>query len=173
MNATNGEKPRLNLRDDIARCEMCISLAARAGVRIPEDILRNVNYARADLDGGKISPERESTFYNAMAYIVAKAPYPNAKVADDLKRCAEVVSHAGLNGKQLEELDIDAVAVARQAQKDFTWSATIEVPFYDAMSRITEAIAPVAGETVGTEARKGARIAIRSLRFRSPYALDG
>ena len=117
MNATNGEKPRLNLRDDIARCEMCITLAARAGVRIPEDILRNVNYARADLDGGKISPERESTFYNAMAYIVAKAPYPNAKVADDLKRCSEVVSHAGLNGKQLEESDIDAVAVARQAQK--------------------------------------------------------
>ena len=165
MNATNGEKPRLNLRDDIARCEMCISLAARAGVRIPEDILRNVNYARADLDGGKISPERESTFYNAMAYIVAKAPYPNAKVADDLKRCAEVVSHAGLNGKQLEESDIDAVAVARQAQKDFTWSATVEVPFYDAMSRITEAIAPVAGETVGTEARKGARIAIRNYSF--------
>jgi hypothetical protein len=71
MNATNGEKPRLNLRDDTARCEMCISLAARAGVRIPEDTPRAVNYAREDLEAGKFSPERESAFYNAMAYIVA------------------------------------------------------------------------------------------------------
>ncbi|CAB3778127.1 hypothetical protein LMG28614_00547 [Paraburkholderia ultramafica] len=162
MNATNDEKPSLNLRDDIARCEICISLAARAGVRIPEYILRAVKNAYADLEAGKISPKRESAFYHAMAYIVAKAPYPNAKVADDLKRCSEVVSHAGLNGKKLAESDVDALAAARQAQKDFTWSATVEVPFYDAMSRITEAVAPVVGETVGAEARKGARKAIRN-----------
>jgi hypothetical protein len=168
MSTTNGEEPRLNLKDDIARCELCISLAARAGVRIPEEILRAVNYARVDLQAGKISPEKESAFYHAMAYIVAKAPYPNAKVADDLKRCSEIVSHAGLNGKKLAEADIDAVAVARQAQKDFAWSATVEVPFYDAMSRITEAVAPVVGETVGAEARKGARIAIRNY---SAYAI--
>ena len=162
MNTTDGEMPRFNLSDDIARCEMCISLAARAGVRIPKDVLRAVSYARADMEAGKMSPESESAFYHAMAYIVANAPYPNAKVADDLKRCSEVVSHAGLNGKKLAESDIDAVAVARQAQKDFKWSATVEVPFYDAMSRITEAVAPVVGETVGAEARKGARIAIRN-----------
>lgn len=162
MNATNDGNPRSNLKDDIARCEIRISLAARAGVRIPEYILRSVIHARSDLDAGKLSPAGESAFYNAMAYIVSKAPYPNAKVSDDLKRCSEVVSHAGLNGKRLAESDIDAVAVARQAQKDFTWSATIEAPFYDAMSRIIETVAPVAGETVGSEARKGARIAIRN-----------
>ncbi|MGF6931133.1 hypothetical protein OKW41_000272 [Paraburkholderia sp. UCT70] len=165
MNATNGENPRLNLRDDIARCEICISLAARAGVRIPEDILRAVKNARADLERGEISPERESAFYYAMAYIVAKAPYPNAKVADDLKRCSEVVSHAGLNGKKLAGSDVDALAAARQAQRDFTWSPTVEVPFYDAMSRITEAVAPVVGETVGAEAREGARKAIRNYSY--------
>jgi hypothetical protein len=40
--------------------------------------------ARADLKRGEISPEKESAFYYAMADIVAKSPYPNAKVADDL-----------------------------------------------------------------------------------------
>ncbi|EEA03951.1 hypothetical protein BH160DRAFT_0634 [Burkholderia sp. H160] len=165
MNASNGENPSLNLRDDIARCEICISLAARAGVRIPEDILRAAKNARADLERGEISPERESAFYHAMAYIVAKAPYPTEKVADDLKRCSEVVSHAGLNGKKLAESDVDALAAARLAQRDFAWSPTVEAPFYDAMSRITEAVAPVVGETVGAEARKGARKAIRNYSF--------
>ncbi|MBC8752205.1 hypothetical protein [Paraburkholderia podalyriae] len=153
------------MRDDIARCELCISLAARAGVRIPENILRAAKKARADREQGELSPERESEFYHAMAYIVAKAPYPTAKVADDLKRCSEVVSHAGLNGKKLAQSDVDALAAARQAQRDFTWSPTVEVPFYDAMSRITEAVAPVVGETVGDEARKGARKAIRNYSF--------
>ncbi|HEY2021017.1 MAG TPA: hypothetical protein VGH68_07680, partial [Paraburkholderia sp.] len=160
MNASNGENPNSKLTADIACCEMCISLAARAGVQIPEDRLRAVKNARADLDRGEISPETESAFYHAMAYIVAESPYPNAEVADDLKKCSEVVSHAGLNGKKLAGSDVDALAAARQAQRDFSWSPKVEVPFYSAMSRIIQAVAPVVGETVGAEARKGARKAI-------------
>ncbi|WP_368622174.1 hypothetical protein [Paraburkholderia sp. BR13444] len=160
--APDGETPGSNLKNDIARCEMCISLAARTGVRIPEFMLRAVKTARAELEAAKVSPGTEAAFYNAMAHIVAHAPYPNARVADDLRHCADVVSHAGLTGKPISRPDIEALSVARQAQKDFTWSATVEVPFYDAMSRITHAVAPVVGETVGAQARKGARRATRN-----------
>ncbi|MDR6475103.1 hypothetical protein J2778_002597 [Paraburkholderia graminis] len=161
MNESNSEDPNSNLKADIACCDICISLAARAGVRIPDYTVRAVKNARAALERRDISPERESAFYHAMAHIVAKSPYPNAKVADDLRRCSEVVSYAGLNGKKLAGSDVAALAAAREAQRDFGWSPEIEVPFYDAMCRITEAVAPVAGETVGAEARKGARKAIR------------
>ncbi|MBP0590232.1 hypothetical protein J8I87_11010 [Paraburkholderia sp. LEh10] len=160
--AQDSDTPAPNLKSDIACCEMCISLAARAGVRIPEYMLRAVKAAHAELEAAKVSPETESAFYNAMAYIVAHAPYPSAKVADDLRHCEEVVSHAGLVGKPISRADIEALSVARQAQRDFTWSATVEVPFYDAMSRMTHAVAPVVGETVGEEARKGARRSIKN-----------
>ncbi|EEA01129.1 Peptidoglycan-binding domain 1 protein [Burkholderia sp. H160] len=139
--APAGETPGLNLNNDVARCEMCISLAARTGVRIPEFMLRAVKTARAELEAAKVRPGMELAFYNAMAHIV---------------------SHAGLTGKPISRPDIEALSVARQAQKDFTWSTTVEVPFYDAMSRITHAVAPAVGDTVGAEARKGARRATRS-----------
>jgi hypothetical protein len=161
-NGSGDESPHEKLRHDIVHCEMCISLAARAGVNIRESMIRAVKLARAKLDANEVDPETEAAFYYAMAYIVSRAPYPNAKVSDDLRCCADVVSHAGLTGKALAASDINALAAARDAQKEFAWSPSVEVPFYDAMSHMTEAIAPVAGDTVGAEARKGARKAIRN-----------
>ncbi|OLL30957.1 hypothetical protein BTH42_14365 [Burkholderia sp. SRS-W-2-2016] len=141
---------------------MCISQAARAGVTIPEPIIRAVKLARAQLHAGGVDPETEAAFYSAMAHIASHAPYPNAKIAEDLRCCADVVSHAGITGRALATSDLNALAAARDAQREFDWSPAVEVPFYDAMSRMTESIAPVAGDTVGAEARKGARKAIRN-----------
>ncbi|MCC8395900.1 hypothetical protein LJ656_25265 [Paraburkholderia sp. MMS20-SJTR3] len=160
-NGIGDESLQDKLRQDIGYCEMCISQAARAGVAIPELRIRAVKLARAQLHAGAVDPETEAAFYTAMAHIVAHAPYPNAKVAADLRCCAEVVSHAGITGKALATSDLSALAAARNAQKEFDWSPAVEVPFYDAMTRMTESIAPVSGDTVGAEARKGARKAIR------------
>ncbi|MBC8724310.1 hypothetical protein F6X37_22770 [Paraburkholderia sp. 31.1] len=160
--APDDETPGSSLKNDIACCEMCISLAARTGVRIPEFMLRPVKTARAELEAAKVRSRTEFAFDNATAPIVAHSPCPNAKVADDLRHRADVVSHAGLTGKPISRPDIEAPSVARQAHKDFTWSATVEVPFYDAMSRISHAVAPGVFETVGAEARRGARRATRN-----------
>ncbi|MGF6545823.1 peptidoglycan-binding domain-containing protein [Paraburkholderia youngii] len=143
--APDGEIPNSNLKNDVARCEMGISLAARTGLRIPEFMLRAVWPARAGLEAAKARPRAASAFYNAMTH----TPYPNAKMADELGHRADVVSHAGLTGKPTSRCDIEALSVARQAENNFTRSATIEVSFYDATSRITHAVAPVVGATVG------------------------
>ncbi|TXC81045.1 hypothetical protein [Paraburkholderia azotifigens] len=124
--------------------------------------LRAVKNARAQIQANKVSATTESAFYRAMPYIVAHTVFPSAKVADDLRHCADALSYARLAGKPVSSSDIEALSVAREAQTAFRWCASVEVPFYDAMSRISQAIEPVSGETVGADARKGARIAIRN-----------
>lgn len=156
------DTPRARLANDITRCELCISLAARAGVRIPQEKVRAVKIARIAFEANKMTPEIEASFYDAMADVVARSPYPSRTIADDLAHCSDVVTHAGLCGKPLDRDDVKALAEARDAQRNFDWNATVEAPFYDAMSRVTHAVAPVVAETVGADARKGARLAIRN-----------
>src|ERR1700712_1619698 len=54
------------------------------------------------------------------------------------------------------------VSDARKAQTEGAWTAETEAAFYAAMQRISAATAPVSAGTLGTEARKGARRAIRN-----------
>jgi len=160
---TNYDVENQKILSDIVRCEMFVSLAARTGVPTQLSWLRAIKTARAELRTREsLSPKMEAYFYKEMGNIVAHVPYPNKTVADDLRHGADMVSYAGLSGKPIAIPDIEAVSVARDAQRDFEWSIAVEAPFYDAMSRISRALAPVGAETVGIEAREGTRKALRN-----------
>jgi hypothetical protein len=88
--------------------------------------------------------------------------YPNGTVVADLKNCENLVSYAAITGQPVEPGNAQVVADARKAQINGTWSADVEEAFYKAMRSISEAVRPVSAETLGDEARKGARKAIRN-----------
>ncbi|KXV12816.1 hypothetical protein CR51_06320 [Caballeronia megalochromosomata] len=146
---------------DIVKCEGLISHAAETGTILEKTDVDAVRGARAAFDQGIWSRAIGSAFYGAMSRIAASVQYPGRRIVDDLDHCRDLVSYGAQNGKLLDERDIEAMSQARAAQQDHAWNPEIESAFYAAMSRIAHAVTPVVAETVGDEARRGARRAIR------------
>lgn len=165
---SNGNEPSNDGRDfsrverDIAKCETLISLASTSGIECLKEDVQAVKDARSQVSSGKLTPEEQATFYCSMSKIVAAVRYPSRQISEDLQLCCEVVSHAARTGRSIEKNDLEALARARIAQRMLEWRHDIESCFYDAMGRISKSVAPAVAETAGSEAKAGARIAIRN-----------
>ncbi len=147
---------------DFAKCEQLISLGASAGIELAAGDLQAIQNVQSQLRAGRLTVAAQAEFYCAMARIVSVVPYPSQRVSNDVQLCSEVVSHAARTGKTLDKSDLEAFTQARAAQRTLEWHHGVETRFYDSMARISKSVAPVAAETASSEARQGARIAIRN-----------
>jgi hypothetical protein len=150
------------LRDDIDNCEALISRAELWHITLSEHDVDAVRTARSSLANDTWREQTETAFYEAAARIAAIVQYPDPIICEDLEEAMQLVSHAAQTGKLLDADDIQAVSNARESQRSGTWTSFIEAAFYAATCRISRAVAPVSAETAGTEARYGARKAIRA-----------
>jgi hypothetical protein len=147
--------------DDLEKCEILMSAASRTGIHLFRSDICAVVKAGDARCRGTVSTATVAAFYYAMSRIAKMTQYPSPDVSGDLLHCHELISFASQTGKPIESTDVEALSVARAEQREITWKPETEGHFYSAMSRISKAIAPAVAETVGAEARRGARRAIR------------
>lgn len=156
-----GYRPGSRLEDDLNKCEFLISIAARTGMRINRGDVCAVVNARNAIDQDSLTAETTGAFYAAMSRVAETVQYPSPSVSEDMRHCRELISYASQTGKPIENTDVEALSAARAAQREIAWQPETEGLFYKSMSRISQAIAPAVAETVGVEARRGARRSIR------------
>lgn len=152
---------RRALKAKICEAERLIAQAFEAGIEIdPADmaVVRRARHAIWHFTG---SEDLEIALDRTLMRLVKQVRYPNAQVAEDLRRADELASYAAFSGHTLTPGDIAVFSRARAAQKQGTWDADVESAFYPAVDRLATSALPVVAETAGGEARRGARRAIR------------
>ncbi|WP_116123641.1 hypothetical protein [Paraburkholderia sp. BL6669N2] len=152
---------RRALKAKISEAERLIAQAFEGGIEIdPADIavVRRARHAIWHFTG---SEALEIALDRTLMRLVKQVRYPNAQVAEDLRRADELASYAAFSGHNLTPADIAVFSRARAAQKQGTWDADVESAFYPAVDRLASSTLPVVAETAGGEARRGARRAIR------------
>ncbi|AQH02714.1 hypothetical protein A9R05_27750 [Burkholderia sp. KK1] len=155
---------------DLDKCESIIAYARKVGTPLDDADIEVVRNSRRALDQGQWNGDIARVFYSAMSRLDSAVHYPSLSIVRDIDGCRDMISYGAQTGKVMDERDIEAFSKARAAQQSFAWSVETESGFYAAMSRIAHAVTPVGAETVGGEAREGARRSIR-VYTRSAIAL--
>lgn len=157
----SARRSQRTLRSHLEDCEALIIQAAERGVELAAADIEMVRTARRALTDGTLSRAVEANFYSAYTRIASRVGYPGVGVFEDIQDAMRLLSHAAQSGKLIAAVDVQAISAARQAQRDRTWSPAIEAAFYAATCRVSSMVSPVIAETVGSEARRGARRAIK------------
>src|SRR5260370_2320264 len=86
---------------------------------------------------------------------------PEAQTSVDLADCERMISYGVRHGKPILASDLVTVAAALDAKRQRVWNAHVQGAFYEAMSRISQAVAPATPECFGPRAEVAARMTLR------------
>jgi hypothetical protein len=152
---------RRKLAAQVIESEKMVAVALSSGIEVSAEDIAVVRRARHALWHFSGTDDLEIALYDTATRLSRLVNYPNAQVASDLRQADELLSYAARAAGPVSPSDINALSQARLAQITRVWSPAIEAAFYPAYDRVAHSVMPVVAETAGSEARQGARRAIR------------